>query len=293
MLGCPSWGNKDWIGSVFKRGLSQSQMLSQYSKVFNSVEGNTTFYATPNKDAVMRWDQQADERFQFTFKFPKAISHVAQLSHCDRELTQFLTAMEPLHERIGQLWLQLPPGFSSESASKVSRFAQALPSDFNLCVEVRNRDFYDEGNKESAWIELLREQNINWVHFDTVALFDLENQTGNGETEALTPSTQDALDKKPNMPPRFTATGKHPFLRFIAHDDPAKCEARLTVVANEVSQWIKQGLEPYVMIHTPNCIKAPETARRFHDLLSQQVDVGELPDWTEQHKPDQEQLTLF
>lgn len=293
LLGCPSWGNKDWIGSVFKKGLPQSQMLSQYSKVFNSVEGNTTFYATPNKDTVQRWQQEADDRFQFTFKFPKSISHEAQLSHCDREVNQFLTALEPIHENIGQLWLQLPPNFTPTSAEKIFAFANTLPKEFTLCVEVRHQDFYDEGDNENTWVSRLAEHQINWVHFDTKALFELEEFKEGEIPEVLTPSIKDALRKKPNMPPRFTATGEHPFLRFIAHDDPHKCEARLKLVAGEVGKWIEQGRKPYVMIHTPDCVKAPETARLFHELLSAQVDVGELDDWTEQHKPDQEQLSLF
>ena len=47
-LGCPLWANPHWRGSLYPQGTSSSDFLAHYAAVFNSVEGNTSFYADPD-----------------------------------------------------------------------------------------------------------------------------------------------------------------------------------------------------------------------------------------------------
>lgn len=54
-LGCPVWGMKAWVGSLYRRGSQPRQFLPQYAGVFNTVEGNTTFYYLPRPEIVERW----------------------------------------------------------------------------------------------------------------------------------------------------------------------------------------------------------------------------------------------
>ena len=150
-MGCPSWGNKDWIGSLFARGNSPKSMLKHYSNVFNTVEGNTTFYALPNASTVQRWIEESADDFKFTFKFPRTISHDLKLRHCQGEVNQFLQLIEPIGNKIGQLWLQLPPNFSFHHFEQLQQFTAALPKEFEICIEVRHLDFYDAGDKENQW----------------------------------------------------------------------------------------------------------------------------------------------
>lgn len=283
-LGCPSWANKDWIGSLFTKGTSSKSMLGKYAGFFNTVEGNTTFYALPDALTVQRWKLDTPQTFKFTFKFPRTISHDLRLQNCQGELTQFLKLMEILDDKLGLLWLQLPPSFSFRDLNQIKRFLAMVSKDFDLCVEVRHLDFYDQGDKENLWRDLLSEAQVDWVHFDTVALFS---------QRSMEPSVIEAQRKKPRMPERFTATAKHPFIRFIADNDPRLSRDRIEVVANQVSQWIHEGKIPYVTLHTPDCVQCPETARLFHETLQQKVRVGTLKDWDTQHKPEQEQLSLF
>jgi hypothetical protein len=44
-LGCPMWSNQQWVGELFTSNAKPADFLRQYSSVFNTVEGNTTFYA--------------------------------------------------------------------------------------------------------------------------------------------------------------------------------------------------------------------------------------------------------
>ncbi|EGE6689827.1 DUF72 domain-containing protein, partial [Escherichia coli] len=47
----------------------------------NCVEGNTTLYALPKPEVVLRWREQTTDDFRFCFKFPATISHQAALRH--------------------------------------------------------------------------------------------------------------------------------------------------------------------------------------------------------------------
>ena len=57
-LGCPGWGTKTWVGKLFPPGTRSTEFLERYARVFNTVEGNTTFYALPPADTVARWRDQ-------------------------------------------------------------------------------------------------------------------------------------------------------------------------------------------------------------------------------------------
>ena len=50
-LGCPQWKHLAWREHVFTPQTKLQDLLLSYAQVFNTVEGNTTFYATPQKDA--------------------------------------------------------------------------------------------------------------------------------------------------------------------------------------------------------------------------------------------------
>ena len=48
-------------------------------------------------------------------------------------------------------------------------------------------------------------------------------------------------------------------------------------------------MEPYFFMHAPDDTYAPANAYRFHQLLGERADVGELPPWP----GSEEQLGLF
>ena len=58
-IGCPQWSSNAWKGNLFSRQCKNADMLSEYAQHFNSVEGNTSFYADPSPDTVLRLFQDA------------------------------------------------------------------------------------------------------------------------------------------------------------------------------------------------------------------------------------------
>jgi uncharacterized protein YecE (DUF72 family) len=70
-LGCPVWACKQWQANLYTRRSDRDQWLDQYSQVFNTVEGNSTFYGLPDPKTVERWAHLTHDGFRFALKFPR------------------------------------------------------------------------------------------------------------------------------------------------------------------------------------------------------------------------------
>ena len=107
-LGCPQWSSTAWKGNLLSSHCKSADMLSEYAQCFNSVEGNTSFYADPSHESLLRWHDAVPEDFKFTFKFHRRFSHELQLTNITSELNAWLNLFEPIFAKTGQIMLQLP-----------------------------------------------------------------------------------------------------------------------------------------------------------------------------------------
>lgn len=274
-LGLTQWHHPKWYAA----GQSGRSALTIYTAHFDSVEGNSSFYGLPNEDIIQQWRGIAPQGFRFCFKFPRSISHDAQLRHCDREVTEFIHRVSPLRDKLGTLWLQLPAQFGAAQLPLLAQFLPTLPKGFRYGVEVRNLDFFAKGDAERQFNQLLMQQQINRVIFDTRSLF------AHPEDDE---DTQDALRKKPQVPTHVIATGQQPFVRFISPLDTSLCLSALTPWVHKFAQWIDEGRHPYLFIHTPNNAEAPELALWFSQTLHElKPEIPPLTLWANQPRQDE------
>ncbi|KPV52734.1 hypothetical protein SE17_13730, partial [Kouleothrix aurantiaca] len=110
-IGCAVWAYKDWVGDLFPPGSKSADLLALYSRRLTTVEGNTTFYATPKPEVVQRWAEETPEHFRFCCKLPREISHAGPLGEQIPTTQAFVERMAPLGARLGPFFLQLPPGY--------------------------------------------------------------------------------------------------------------------------------------------------------------------------------------
>lgn len=266
-IGLPQWHHNAWA----RIGLRD---LADYARYFNCVEGNTTFYALPKPDVVMRWRDMTPESFRFCFKFPSSISHKAALANCQEDVDTFYRTLEPLGERIGQLWLQLPPTFAPAHLERLWQFLDALPAGFDYGVEVRHSDFFAKGDAERALNQGLHQRGINRTILDSRPVHSSKSQT-----EAVL----DAKRKKPVLPLHAVVTATRPIVRFIGGDILEDNRPLFAQWADKLAAWETQGLSPYLFIHTPDCTDAPQQARSLWPLLRAKIPtVQPEPDWPEQ-----------
>jgi uncharacterized protein YecE (DUF72 family) len=267
-LGCPGWGMKTWVGRVFPPATRNTEFLARYAEVFNTVEGNTTFYALPSPDSVARWNEQTPPDFRFCFKFPREITHDRLLVDPGNELAAFLDRIAPLGDKVGTLFLQLPPRFDASHLPRLRAFLAGLSRAHHYAIEVRAPEFFVPGPAETELLDLLRERGIDLVILDTRGIHSSKSLE-HAETRA----------RKPNLPVIMRATASHPFVRCVPHEDFAKSTAIAQAWATQVAGWIGEGKTPYVFLHAPDDTFAPDNAYAFHALLRARSEVGDLPPW--------------
>ncbi|MFI6161554.1 DUF72 domain-containing protein [Micromonospora haikouensis] len=262
------WAHRSWQGRFLAHPLPAQERLRHYAGWCDAVEGNTTFYATPSRDAVASWARQTGPDFRFVVKLPKLVTHERRLA--DAELGAFLDAIEPLGPRAHALWVQLPGSFAPADVPALARFLRRLPASHRQAVEVRHPAFFADAHAARLLEETLAVTDAEWIPFDTTAFF-ASPPTSDAEREAWT--------RKPRLPLRTRALTDRPIVRYLGRDDPERTVDGWRHWVDVVAGWLREGRSPTVFVHTPDNADAPALARRFHDEVRGRVPgVEALPE---------------
>jgi uncharacterized protein YecE (DUF72 family) len=147
LLGTSSFTATGWQGSFYPKGLRPADYLSYYAQHFDTVEIDSTFYATPMVSVVRSWNSKTPEGFLFAAKVPQEITHKRVLKDCDEEFKVFLTTMEALGEKLGPLLFQFGKfdkyAFKSldDFLARLVPFLKRLPKEHKFAVEIRNKEW--------------------------------------------------------------------------------------------------------------------------------------------------------
>ncbi len=300
-IGCPVWNCKAWKSVVVPERSPASENLGWYSRMFGTVEGNSTFYGMPSEESFQRWANSVEKNFAFCYKFPQHITHECELDLqlCQRSLDTFLERLRILNNCsvLGPTFLQLGPRFCAQRRPRLQRFLDQLPSDLPWAVEVRHLDWFDEGEHEAWFDQLLRDRGIDRVLFDSSPLYSLP------PTDAIEKESQ---NRKPRSPLRTTVTAKSPFVRLIGRNRFEEVEHYWDEWSERIADWILSGLKPFIFTHAPDDAFAPMLAREMHERIrlalqksEPSIDLPSLPTLVEPNrnipssKPTDRQLRLF
>jgi len=256
-LGCPSWSEPAWRGSLYPQSCRPADFLARYGQVFNAVEGNTTFYAPPSVETVARWAERMPAHLRFCAKLPREISHGGDLREQLSAAEDFRRLLAPLGRRVAPYWLQLSASFGPARLAELAGFIEPWMAG-ELAVEVRHPGFFARGDEERALNRLLHERGIERICLDSRALFSCASSA---------PAVLHAQAKKPRLPLRPTAFSPSPQLRFIGHPELLANDPFMTPWLDKVAGWIEEGRTPYVFLHTSDNRLAPQLAQRFHQQL--------------------------
>ena len=162
-FGCSGWDYEEWIG-VFYRSESERK-LAAYSKVFNTVEINSTFYRPPTQGMVFGWARHSPEDFVFAAKIPQTVTHDRLLDvskGAAEDLANYCELMRPLLDigKLGPLLLQLPPRLRFEE-KHIDAFLATLPPRFKFALEPRNKSWM-----VPEAFDLLRKHNVAYTVVD-------------------------------------------------------------------------------------------------------------------------------
>lgn len=163
LLGTSGWSYKEWEGHFYRRG--EKRKLRAYSRIFQTVEIDSTWYRYPSKGTVMGWLRYSPSDFVFAAKIPKVITHEKKLGlngEIQDDLRAFLELMQPLqlNGKLGCLLIQLPPGYGY-NPENLEAFFEALAPPFRFAVEFRNLSWM----REETW-QLLQKYGVAYTNVD-------------------------------------------------------------------------------------------------------------------------------
>jgi uncharacterized protein YecE (DUF72 family) len=163
-VGCQGWNYADWVTGpgervFYPQGTRAADMLEAYSRVFETVEVDSTFYAIPPATTFDGWARRTPPRFTFSLKLPQEITHERALGAGSLALLDEFCerARSVLNEKLGVILIQLPPQFelNRENGLALRVFLPRLPRDLRFSIEFRS-----PGWLKQSVLDFLAEQGV-------------------------------------------------------------------------------------------------------------------------------------
>lgn len=114
LIGTSGWMYWGWKGVFYPEDLSASEWLSFYSKNFETVEVNSTFYHQIRPSTAANWVKKVPKDFIFAVKANRFITHVKRLLDCSEPLKRLSEQAKGLSDNLGPVLFQLPPSWKAD-----------------------------------------------------------------------------------------------------------------------------------------------------------------------------------
>ncbi|MDN5358735.1 MAG: hypothetical protein PWP76_578 [Candidatus Diapherotrites archaeon] len=126
-----------------------SSVLEAYSRLFDTVEVNSTFYRIPRASTAERWRKEVPDDFVFTVKMYRDVTHEKRFENVEEETEKILEVAKALRAPI--ILIQTPKSFkqTEENKRKVLGYLSTLPKTFRYALELRGWTWND---KFAEWI---------------------------------------------------------------------------------------------------------------------------------------------
>jgi uncharacterized protein YecE (DUF72 family) len=256
-LGTSSWTAVGWETAFYPPGIKETQFLGFYSREFNSVEIDSTFYRIPAARTVQQWCERTPEGFVFAAKLPQTITHEKVLVGAEDDLRAFLDVMDLLGPKLGPLLIQLPY-FNKQKFAGLDSFLRvlepflgSLPRGHLWALEFRNRHWLSE-----KFFSVLRSQGVAFTLVD----------------HPWMPRPEEVFERGDPLTADFT------YVRWLG--DRKGIEERTlvwdrTIVdrREELRDWVrilkelqKRGLRIFAFANNHYAGYAPETVHQFNEI---------------------------
>jgi len=144
-IGTAGWDYKDWVGPFYPKQLERGHHLEYFSKYFNVVEINSTFYNLPSIDMVRNWKLRVPANFCFIVKVWQKITHNLDDPNLDSHIVKFFSTIEHLNDKIKAFLLQFPPWFkyTENHFEKLKSLLNELPLEYKYIIELRDNSWFN------------------------------------------------------------------------------------------------------------------------------------------------------
>lgn len=162
LFGTSGWSYLEWVGVFYE---SPNRMLSQYIKLFHTVEMDSSFYSMPDKNVIRGLTRVLPLGFKLSLKMPSSVTHKSLLGlkgDVTGTLHPFLEIIKPLINAnlLGAVLIQLPPKLEYDLALLKS-FLELLDHRYRYAIEFRHPSWLKDDVKE-----VLNDHNIAYTIVD-------------------------------------------------------------------------------------------------------------------------------
>lgn len=124
IIGTSGWTYGSWARGFFA-GVPRKEWLLHYSRIFNGVEVNSTFYRAVRPATFESWARQTDPGFRFALKGSRIVTHIRRLEGIRDALQNFRERAAALGPKLAAVVWQLPRSFHAD-AERLGRFTADL-----------------------------------------------------------------------------------------------------------------------------------------------------------------------
>ena len=241
--GGTQFGRPEWVGTWFPEKTKSADYLSQYAKLFNTIELNATHYRVFPYNTVEGWAKKVHDDFKFCPKWPQTITHRRRFKNAQDITDDFLASISALGQKLGPCFIQLPPNYTSGKADALFHYLHDLPGDLKVTIEFRH----------PSWFEKVEQKFFHALH-----------ELGVGACMSDTGGRRDALHMQLSAP--FV------LLRFGGYELHSTDYERMTDWTERFAQWKTKGVEEiHLLMHQPDSLKTPETLAWWNTQLNERL----------------------
>lgn len=260
-VGCAKWNRNDLKG-FYPKGVKDE--LTYYSRQFNAIEMNATFYKMPDWRQVEIWKNKTPDGFRFFPKVTDLITHYRRLINVQEPVENFCDAVSNFEDKLGMAFMQLHENFHPKDFDRLKGVLENFPKAIPLAVEVRNEEWFSNQEIWEKYCALLEEQGITNTIVDTAGRRDMLH---------------------------MRLTGSAAFIRYVGANHPSDTK-RLDDWVGRIRQWKEEGLQQlYFFVHQNVEVESPLLAAYFIGRLNEELGLALKIPGKENEAPPA--LTLF
>jgi len=244
-VGCAKWNKAD-LKNFYPRGTKDE--LTYYSRQFNSIELNATFYNLPKREQVITWREKTPDEFRFFPKVTQSISHIRRLNEVQPLVEEYCDSISNFEAKLGMVFLQLHDNFGYKNYDRLVSFIGNFPKAIPLAVEMRNTEWFNNAAVSSEVYQLFEKHQITNILVDTAGRRDLLH---------------------------MRLTTPFAFIRYVGANHPQSDRDRLDDWLNRLKIWVDQGLrDVYFFVHQNIELESPFLSAYFIERLNKEFGLA-------------------
>ncbi len=272
-IGTSGFSYQDWIGSFYPENIKKGDMLHLYSRQFNTVEINSSYYRIPPAAVFYHLQRKVPDNFKFVVKANQGMTHMREDNQT--VFQEFKASLQPLLDstKLGCILAQFPYSFHyNRSNQDYLRYLKDKMENLPLIIEFRNAYWI----KEEVF-DFLRKNEIGFCAVDQPPL------------KGLIPPLAETTSNLGYI--RFHGRNKekwwqpeHAYQRY----DYLYTEQELKEWVPKIKQVVAQTNDQYIFMNNHYKGKAVKNALMLMTLLRQEIKLMNMKNDIQKKTKDKE-----